>query len=51
MNDLGKPIDKERCDDCITVAGQSYCTMNCGPIMKKLVVDVRSPKAKKAVGA
>lgn len=31
MNDFGKPIPAEKCLDCITVAGQAYCTMNCGP--------------------
>jgi len=31
MNDFGKPIAAEKCLDCITVSGQSYCTMNCGP--------------------
>lgn len=31
MNDFGKPIKSELCLDCITVAGQAYCTMNCGP--------------------
>lgn len=31
MNDFGKPVPAEKCLDCITVSGQSYCTMNCGP--------------------
>jgi hypothetical protein len=31
MNRFGRPIPAEKCLDCITVAGQSYCTMNCGP--------------------
>jgi hypothetical protein len=31
MNWFGMPIKAEKCSDCITVAGQAYCTMNCGP--------------------
>lgn len=25
------PLRAEKCSDCTTIAGQAFCTMNCGP--------------------